>query len=247
MYIWCKPAATTVFKHTRMWNHDTATLTLHSARNMVVSGQICMRQDDKHFTITGLTFGTLPDGVTAEYHFTDYITYNDGVPYPDIMSSKPTVEVLMNATQTIMVSFRVGVDAPPSVTTIPVTIHTDLKDFSATFCLTIHPVTLPEPKDSVYGLEYFVDPMCYFRPDTPAPKLPVTPFYTHLRYDEAWWQLLGAFARHMKDMRINSLHINIMTLLCDGGSRRTGDARWDLCFDLVDQYIEFFSKKPKNI
>lgn len=240
MYVWCKPAAASVFKHTRMWPEDCATLSLHSARNMVVSGQICLRQDDKHFTITGVDFSDLPQGMKAEYHFTDYLVYNDGVPQPDIISTKSSVDVLMNATQTIVVSFRVGYHVMPATYTVTATVHTSLADFEATFGVSVHPVTLPEPKDSIYGLEYFLNPMGFFPTDVPMKNPPVTPFYPHVRYDEGWWALMGEFAAHLKDMRVNSLHIPLMSLLCDGGSRRVGDGEWQFEFDLFDQFVEFF-------
>ena len=146
----------------------------------------------------------------------------------------------MNATQTIIVTFRVSEEAQPATYTITATVHTSIGDFGATFCLCVHPVVLPAPKDSIYGMEYFLNPMGYFPMHAPMQKPPVTPFYPHLRYDEGWWELMGEFAKHLKDMRVNTLHLPIMSLLCDGGSRRVGEGQWVLEFGLLDKFVEFF-------
>ena len=65
MYIWCTPASTQVFKHTRKWPEDSTALTLHTARNMVVSGQVCLRDPETAFDVTALEVGCLPAGVAA--------------------------------------------------------------------------------------------------------------------------------------------------------------------------------------
>ena len=104
MYIWCTPASTQVFKHTRKWPEDSTALTLHAARNMVVSGQVCLRDPETAFEVTALEVGSLPAGITAATYITDYVTYNDGVPYPDILSTKTTCHVTMNTTQSLWFS-----------------------------------------------------------------------------------------------------------------------------------------------
>ena len=242
MYIWCTPASAQVFKHTRQWPEDSTALTLHTARRMVVSGQICLRDEGTAFDITAVTFASLPADVTAEHHFTDYIVYNDGLPYPDIISTKPSAHVLANATQSIYITLRVGCDAPAGTFPIPITVHTSLGDYGITFTAVIHPVELPEPKDSSFGHEYFLNPMGFFPKDHPCKNPPTEPFYPHVRYDEGWWQLMANFAATLKDLRVNSLHIPVMTLLSDGGSKRLGETEWSLDFSLLDRFVEHFFK-----
>ena len=223
MYIWSKPASAQVCKHTQMWHEDSTALTLHAARNMVVSGQLCMRDTDTAFEVTGLEVGILRVGVTAKTYITDYITYNDGVPYPDILSTKKSTHVAMNATQSLWYAFTVGEDAPVGTHTVTVIVHSSLGDYSVDWKLTVYPVTLPAPKDSAFGHEYFLNPFGNFPKDHPCSKPPCEPFYTHIRYDEGWWALMANFARTLATMRVNSLNIPVMTLLSDGGSKRVSD------------------------
>ena len=240
MYIWSKPASTQVFKHTRKWHEDSTALTLHAARNMVVSGQLCMRDTDTAFEVTSLEVGSLPAGVTAKTYVTDYVTYNDGVPYPDILSTKKTAHVAMNTTQSLWYSFTVGEDAPVGNHTVTVIVHSSLGDYSVDWKLTVYPVTLPAPKDSAFGHEYFLNPFGNFPKAHPCQKPPCEPFYTHIRYDEGWWELMANFAKTLAAMRVNSLHIQPMPLLSDGGSKRLSATEWELNFDLFDRFVEHF-------
>ena len=240
MHIWCKPASAQVFKHTRQWPEDSTALTLHTARNMVVSGQICLRDVGTAFDVTGVDFSGLPAAVTASSFYADYITYNDGVPYPDIISTKPSVTVPSNATQSIWASFRVGEDAPVGTATVTVTVHTSLGDYGIDLPLVVYPVTLPEPGDSAFGHEYFLNPMGFFPKDHPCDNPPTTPFYPHVRYDEGWWKLMENFASTLADLRVNSLNIPVMTLLSDGGSKRVSETEWVLDFGLFDRFVEHF-------
>ena len=240
MYIWCKPSSAQVFKHSRHWPEDSTSLTLHAARNMVVSGQICLRDVDTPFDITGVDFGPLPDGITADAHLADYAIYNDGVPYPDIVSSGQATHVLMNATQSLWACFSVGYEAAPGTYTVTTTVHTNLGDYGIDWKLTVYPVTLPEPKDSAFGHEYFLNPFGFFPKNHPCDNPPTTPFYPHIRYDEGWWALMTNFATTLKALRVNSLHVPVMTLLSDGGSKRVSDTEWVLDFSLFDKFVEHF-------
>ncbi len=242
MYIWSKPACFQVFKHTRKWNEESTSLTLHAARRMVVSGQLCLREVYNAFDITSLRVTNLPTGVTAKTYITDYMTYNDGVPYPDILSTKTSAHVLMNTTQSVWFSFTVGEDAPTGTHTVTVIVCTDLGEYAIDWKLVVYPVTLPTPKDSDFGHEYFLNPFASFPKDRPCENPPYTPFYTHVRYDEGWWELMANFARTLKTIRVNSLHIPSLTLLIDGGSKRISDNEWKLEFALFDRFVEHFMK-----
>ncbi len=240
MYIWSKPASAQVFKHSRQWHEDSTALTLHAARNMVVSGQICLRDAETAFDVTGLETANIPLGITAKTYITDYMIYNDGIPYPDILSTKAQTHVPMNVTQSLWYCFTVGNDALVGTHTITVIVRTSLGEYSVDWKLTVYPVTLPEPKDSTFGHEYFLNPFGNFPKNHPCKKPPKEPFYTHIRYDEGWWELMANFAKTLQTMRVNSLHIPAMTLLYDGGSKRVSDTEWELSFDLFDCFVEHF-------
>ena len=240
MHIWCKPASAQVFKHTRQWPEDSTSLTLHTARNMTVSGQVCLRDVKTAFDVIALRAENLPDGVTAKTYITDYITYNDGVPYPDVLSTKSSAHVLMNTTQSLWFCFAVGKDAPVGIHTVTVAVETSLGTYRLEWKLIVSPVTLPEPKDSAFGHEYFFTPFRFLPHTNPDPNTPVVPFYPHARYDEGWWNLMTAFAETMKRLRVNALHMPALELLADGGSRRLSDTEWSLDFGLLDKFTEHF-------
>ncbi len=240
MYTWSKASSFQVFKHSKKYPTDSSALTLHSARNMVVSGQICLRDTDENFEITAVDISNVPSNVAAEYYFTDYIIYNDGVPYPDIISNKKTANVLMNATQSIWIRFRVGKNAPIGTYNINITVHTSLGSFDFEWKLLIYHVSLPEPKASEIGHEYFLCPFKIFPKDKHFDTPPYEPFFDYLRYDENWWDLMANYAKTLAEMRVNSLHLPIMNLLSDSGSKRLNASEWELNFNLFDRMVELF-------
>ena len=85
MHVWCKNSSEQVLTNARPGKEDCATLDLYSARNMTVSAQICMRYH-LGFEILGVQATNLPKGVTFSYNYAECITFNDGIPYPDILS-----------------------------------------------------------------------------------------------------------------------------------------------------------------
>lgn len=239
MYIWSRSSAATVLRNARKGRDDTAALTLHTARNMTVCGQLILREITD-FTVTAVTFGDLPQGVTASWHPVRDITFNDGVPYPDILSNDSTVVVKAHTACDIWITLTTAQDATPGTCTVPVTVQTSLGAFTVCWTLTVHTTTLPDPAASAFGHEYFFSPFAGFSsPDKPEAH-PVEPFYTCTRGSDEWWALMRVFAETMKSLRVNSLHLPLIPLLCQAGSRRLPDGTWALCFDEADRFIEHF-------
>ncbi len=225
MYIWSVGSSAHILKNSRMDRADTTELILHSGRNMVVCGQLVLREIID-FTITGITVEA-PVGVTATTNFAEDIIFNDGVPYPDILSNKTEMAVKAHTAQSTWITLRVASDTTIGSYRVPVTAHTSIGDFTVEWMLTVHNTVLPDPADSDFGHEYF------FNIDFP-------PYFHVPRYSEAWWALLKDTATAMKDLRVNSLNFPLIPLLCDGGSKRTGPDTWDFDFSRVDEFISFF-------
>lgn len=143
MDIWCAPASAQIFKHTRKHQQDSPIFLLSSARNMFTSFQICLRNVDTSFDISSVELPCTPAGISCEYYFTDYIVFNDGVPYPDIISTKDSVHVLRNTTQSIFVRFYASADANAGTYKLPISIKTSEGLFSSAVTLTVYPVALP--------------------------------------------------------------------------------------------------------
>ncbi len=225
MYIWSVGGSAAIMKNSRMGRDDTCELLLHSGRNMSASGQLVLREIID-FTVTGVTIEP-PAGVTAKPQLVEDILFNDGIPYPDILSSKTELAVKAHTAQTVRITLQVSAEVTPGTYSIPVTAHTSIGDFTVMWTLVVHKATLPAPADSPLGHEYFFN--LSMKPLSDAP-----------RYSEAWWALMGETAHAMKELRVNSLHFPLVALLRDGGSRRISDTAWDFDFSKVDEFVSFF-------
>ncbi len=240
MDIWCASASAQIFKHTRKHQQDSPIFLLSSARNMFTSFQICLRNVDTSFDISSVELPCTPTGISCEYYFTDYIVFNDGVPYPDIISTKDSVHVLRNTTQSIFVRFYASADANAGTYKLPISIKTSEGLFSSAVTLTVYPVALPEPKSSHIYHEYFFDPMILCAPSNEIDKKIMPTQYPYEAYSEKFWSLMGDFAKKFRELRVNCLHVPVLRLLCDGGSKRINTAKWDFSYELLDKFIEFF-------
>ncbi len=227
MYIWSVPGSATILTNSRMGQEDAPTLTLHSGRRMAVCGQLVLREV-ADFTVTGISIDS-PVGIDATAHFVEPIIFNDGVPYPDILSNRTNIAVKAHTTQSTWITFRVAADARPATYRIPLTAHTSIGDFTVEWILTVHETVLPTPAESDFGHEYFFN-------------LHLAPYFDAPRYSDAWWSLMKETALAMKDLRVNSLHFPLVSLLADGGSKRTGPDNWIFDFSRVDEFISFFLK-----
>lgn len=241
MYIWCKHSAAEVRTNTRRGETDKPSLLIDTGCCMRVAGQICLRDVERAFTISEVCIGTLPTGVMATHYHVENMVYNDGVPYPDKLSRGTTVNIRMNVTHVIWVLLDVAETAAEGLYAIPVTVKTDIGDFSVTLTLHIYPVILPKPSDKgTFGHEYFLNAFGYFPKQGSLKNPPCEPFYEFNQYTPAWWDLMAAFAETMKALRVNSLNVTAMTLLSDGGSGKLADGTWQLDFSLFDRFVEHF-------
>ncbi len=241
MFIWCKTSGERVMPSMRIARGDSAVLSLDSAKNMTVSGQICLR-DYEDFDVFGVEAEKLPSNVEFFYRFAECITFHDGVPYPDILSNKKEIHVKSHSTQSIWVVFTVLENADVGESDIVLRVKTSAGDFYANVRLKVYSVTLPPPKVAALSQEYFFSATEYFsykdvRLDV-ADRLPN--FYKYERYSEDWWDLMRTVAKTMRFMRANVFWLPTMELLIDAGSKRIGKREWVLNFELVDKMIELF-------
>jgi len=238
MFIWSVNSAARIMSNSRMSRTDTRELILHSARNMTVSGQLVMR-DWENFEITDVKIST-SDSITSSWCFADDVVFNDGVPYPDIMSTSKIAKVKAHTAQIIWITLEVDRLAPVQTNKIEITVQTDKGEHSVEWLLTVHKAILPEPCNSDFGHEYFFDGTRYFSTDTEEREKPCNPFYLYQRYSDKWWQLMDNTAAVMKKMRVNIINITVMPLLRDSGTKRTSQTEWTIKFDRLIESIEHF-------
>ena len=220
MELWTKSISHSVFRHTKPTENDIERITLHTAKNATIAAQLLLRDTNRAFTVDGCRTAGVPDGVHVTVNAQGYEIYNDGLPYPDKLLPDVCVNVLPNATQGFVVTFRTDSDAPVGTYTVYVFLQVTFADGtkterSAMMILHIHKPCLPEPKDSVFGHEYFFDI------DAPEEKL-------------------ISYAQAMKALRVNSLYLNAIPLLCRGGSKMTGKNTWTFDYSALDAFVNLF-------
>ena len=246
MYLWCKHSGARVMTNTRPDKNHTQALTLDSAKNMTISGQICLREI-WNFEITKVSFASLPNGVTAEYNFAETVIFNDGVPYPDILSLKKAISVKKHYTQVIWLTFRLNKNVEKSNYIIPVKIKTLCRgaeaEHEAIINLNVYSTVLPDVKDQSMRHEYFYNPYIYFPyKGKSAPSTVPDNFFKFERYSSEWWDFFKKTLTAANELRIETFYVPAILLLSDAGSKRIAYDKWELNFELIDKVIEFALK-----
>ena len=228
MYIWTKSSAHRVFPNARPMQNDCGLMTLQCGRNMRAAGQVLLR-DYHDFTITGMDIEGIP-AAWCSFYRQEYVLYNDGMPYPDKLSGTLTGTVKAYSTQSLWVVICVPADAEAGTCRGEIITHTaEHGDIRVPVILQVYPVTLPEPKDGTYAHEYFFhyNDMSLVHPGIE-------------QFSEDWWNVMTAYAKAMKALRVNHLDVTMMGLLAGEGTYRTGKKTWQFNFDRVDAFIEHY-------
>ena len=201
---------------------------------MTVCGQVCLR-DFQNFKIENAEFSIVPQGVVADSPIAECITFNDGIPYPDILSSKRNIAVKAHYTQTLWVTFSITINAVSGNYPITFSVHTDVGDFTAEFTLNVYSVALPDPKNASFGHEYF------FQNGSKNSIYHYNPYKIE-RYSDEWWHLMQNYAKTMKELRINSFYLTSLVFLQDAGSKKIGESEWFFNFEILDKFVKTFLK-----
>ncbi len=211
-------------------------------KNMHTGVQIMLRNSMKSFAITDIKVNRLPGGLKADIKLQDFISFADGIPYPDILSDKKTTEVSANVTQPVVIVFETDTTVKKGTYHLEITISTSLGECKANVTLVVHKAVVPEPKDSDFCHEYMFDPIGYFLYGDELKETEFErPYYNYQRYSEGWWELMKVFAVNHKVLRSNVLYLGcISILLKDAGSKRISENEWHLDFSLVDRLIDIF-------
>ena len=221
MEIWCRSISDSVYRHTRRRETDANRITLHTGRNMTDAAQLLVRDAAQGFwaEVEEVTGACAVMEVTVGAQ--GYEIYNDGLPYPDLLTGKQRVYVKASTTQGFVLLVKTAPDTPCGSTNIAVRIKAtrdngDIHYMNASVTVTVHRAVIGEPKNSAFGHEYFFD------------------------LGDGSAETLIPYARAMKDLRVNSLYVNAVTLLARGGTKRTTRTTWSLDFSAFDKFVELF-------
>lgn len=240
---WCAYGSDSVYTNTRKTEKDSNSITISSGKNMVASCQICFRNLWEEFEVKEVVAKKLPKGVTMEVFRQDYITYNDGVPYPDKLSTDVTLKGgLTQRTYSYVLLFNVSEDAIARTHKIKVIVKTDRKEDPVyNIALNIYKVNLKAPKDSTFYHELWFNPVRHFKSDAKDYVVAMADTeYGYDRYSDKWWDLQVEIAKSLQKLRVNSIWTLPLELLRDSGSKRISKTEWDLNFDLFDKWVQLY-------
>jgi hypothetical protein len=239
MQAWIKNSSESVFPNLKPFYYDSNKINLASGKNMTVCAQLLLRYDNANFTINGVSFEGVPSGVSTRFNYQGYFTFNDGIPYPDIMLSNSSVDVIMHRTQGIYVFFDVSKDANRCNSDITVKVDTSIKVVEFSINLKIFNTTLPEPCNSEFGHEYFFNPLRAFPFNgNPPMSKPCPDFYDYELFSDGWWTHVTEIAKASKKLHINVLWIAGLPLLQLAGSKRIAHDKWHFDFKYLEKYID---------
>lgn len=234
MRIWCKSSAYTVFPGAQQSKFDKNSVIVHTAKNMVTSAQIFVQDRQRGIDILGWTINGLPDGVICKSGLQGYVLYNDGIPYPDKITTSNHAFIKPYVAQGILFRFDTNAEATVGsyMITVNINAHSEAngeEHATAYIFLNIHKTVIPSPAESEFGHEYF---------------------YNHLNFGingESLLELydnnpkmLAEYVKLMKDLRVNHLAVDPWYHLQYSNSKRIGKYEWQLDFSKLDNVVKFF-------
>lgn len=244
MNIWCKYADEQIMTNTLYDYRDKNNISLHSGRNMPVFCQVALRHTE-NFSIEKIGCIELSDEIKFDYNFIECIMFNDGVPYPDILSKKRSKDVLKNYTQSVLLSFNVSKNADVKNNKIKVCFFTNVGEFFVVVNLKIYSVQLVAPAEGALKHEYFLFNLTKYFTYKGKEQITIKNWDNTYRYEvlsEDWWHLMEECAKSLKFLRVNRLWLPLSLLLAYAGSSRTGEKTWNFNYKYVDKFVDVFLK-----
>ncbi|MCD9022425.1 glycoside hydrolase domain-containing protein [Cohnella silvisoli] len=254
--VWTESSYVNVFKHTIRTADSSTSIRLSAAKNEFEAAQILIRRDSA-FTINGVTFTNMTSGGNTiassnlKYQYVEYeylnqnsITTDNVVRkgpgyYPESLSNNPTLAVAANTTQPIWIRAFIPATAAAGIYTGTATVNTTKGNFAVGVTIDVQNVTIPDAKDSTFNNSQW---MQFYGPDSTdvvnGDNLKNAYGYPRLSAD--WWTLMENFAQNAKDYRMNSIPVNYVYMLLDGGSTLGANGVYTFNWSVFDQVIQFF-------
>jgi len=254
--VWTESSYVNVFKHTIRTADSSTSVNLSAAKNEFEAAQILIRRDSA-FTINGVTFTNLTSGGNTiaasnlEYQYVEYeylnqnsITTDNVVRkgpgyFPESLSNNPTIAVAANTTQPIWIRAYIPASTVAGIYTGTATVQTTQGSFPVSITIDVQNVTIPDAKDSTFNNSQW---MQFYGPDSTdvvnGDNLKNAYGYPRLSAD--WWTLMENFAKNAKNYRTNSIPVNYVYMLLDGGSTLDANGVYTFNWSVFDQVIQFF-------
>ncbi|MBO5906930.1 MAG: DUF4091 domain-containing protein [Clostridia bacterium] len=250
--LWAAPATRSCFKNAVPFFSDSDTITLEAAKGERISVQLLLRNDVrikfkedvaektlivndiKIKQICGEKFDTGRINAGAQ----EYISFADGITYPDAVSNGVKSEILPNTTGGFIISFDISCEQSSGEYEFKINFIHNIegleKELSATVKLKIYNVTVPSPANAAYSIEHFTNPACEDMLHGVGYDYPI--------FSEKFWEFMDEYAKSLKNCRSNVYRIYPIRLLGAAGSRRTAQGTWVFDFTLFDRMIKLLNE-----
>ena len=247
MMVWAAPSTRTCFKNALLQRGDSTSISLGAAKGEFVSMQILVRNnarpegtrvEDNKGKVIHISSGKVSQTSGEKFDISDvriqaqeYISFADGITYPDALSNNCAVDVDLSTTQSIWVTFPVSHDQPHGEYKFRVDIESDSKErIFADITIKVYNVAIPSPDKGEYSIEQFTAPDEQDLLDHAG--------YTCEAYDKKWWEFMENYAISLKECRSNIYRLNPVSALKAAGSKRISKDKWQLSFSLFDRTVD---------
>lgn len=247
--IWAAPSTRSCFKNSAPYIDDTNTFTLDAAKGESVSVQIMIKngadikstQDaaNKTLRVTDATVTQLSgakfDAESIKIQAQEYISFADGIAYPDPISNGASSEIPANCSASWWVTFIVPESQDIGEYKFRVTLNSNVEtDLFAEITLKVYNVTIPKPSDALYNIEHFTNPEDGVMFETNG--------YTFRPFDDEWWEFVEKYAKSLRECRSNVYRLYPLHLLKGAGSKRISKDKWHLDFSVFDRLVKILTE-----
>ncbi|GGD88215.1 glycoside hydrolase domain-containing protein [Paenibacillus nasutitermitis] len=257
--VWTESSYVNVFRHTIRMPDSGASIKLSAAKNEYEAAQILIRRDSA-FTVNGVSFTNLTSGgntiassnLKFQYVEYEYLNANSDQMlnvvrrgpghYPESLSNNATIAVAANATQPIWIRAYIPKNAAAGVYTGTAIVQTSQGNHTVGITVDVRNVTMPDTDDGAFTSAQW---MQFYGPDSTdvinGDNLQNAYGYPRLSAD--WWTLMDNFAENAKIFRTNSIPVNYVYMLLDGGSTVDANGTYTFNWSVFDQVIQYFIDK----
>ncbi|MBO4326623.1 MAG: DUF4091 domain-containing protein [Clostridia bacterium] len=235
MQIWTEFSTKQIFGNTRPGRGSSDRIVVCGARNAYTAAQVAVR-DISPVRITGIELrpadgGNSIRGIKARLFRENYDTYNDRTSYPDRLSEikggKIDLKIPAHCTQGFWIDFFVSRAARTGMYGFTLRILTECGAADVSIFINVHKATVRQANKSTFGHEYFFN-------------LNLLPEKAGVRtYSEEWWKLLEHYADVMRELRNNTICVQMNSLLTHSGSCRS-DGGYKFVWDDFDRFVQLF-------
>ncbi len=243
MLIWTAPSIRSCFKNALPLLGDSNCFTLRAAKGEFVSMQILLRNaissnvPEEYISryVRGVkitqTAGGSFDVSSIRVQAQEYITFNDGITYPDPIANTVQAEVLATTTQSMWVTFPVPEMQEAGEYEFRIKFDCDDEDENtAVVILKVYHVSIPAANKGAFAIEHFHTPENQLMLDHGG--------YDCKVFDDKWWAFMEEFARSLRECRSNVYRIDPLQLLKYAGSRRVSKDQWQFDFRFFDKMTD---------